>query len=60
MNSDTEIWVIWDTATDTQASVAGFFSRESAVRQIEIWQERQRNGGRPDVDTTNLEPRQIK
>ncbi len=46
---------IWDNKKNSVASVAGFFSKESADAQIRAWQERQRRGGRPDVDATYLE-----
>ena len=43
-----ETWVIIDSRTGKKASVAGFFSKEGAERQIEEWKERDRRGGRPD------------
>ena len=37
-----------------RATVAAFFTRESAERQIDSWREREAKGGRPDVSTEGL------
>lgn len=49
-----QLWGIFDTATQERVTVAGFLSKASAERQIEEWQARQDKGGRPDVDASNL------
>lgn len=52
--SGNRMWTMFDGRTGVRATVAAFFTRESAERQIEAWKDRQRKGGRPDVDPRYL------
>jgi len=54
------MWIIWDTKTNREASVACFHSELSALYQINGWLIRQIKGGRPDITAIYLIPKFIK
>lgn len=53
------MWVIWDTKTDRQTSVAGYFTKESCYLAIIGYLERQIKGGRPDINMIGCVPKYL-
>jgi hypothetical protein len=50
---DDKLWTIYDS-DGKRATIAAFFTKETAEEELEYWREREAKGGRPDVHTEGL------